>query len=93
MCRYRVDILYYLSPQVLNTAMVADHLPGGYNEVFRGVGEVEEGQLAGLNISVLDAFIRRRKHSQQLTEHREGEEQGKWGKFKSNVKDFFKGIG
>ena len=92
MCRYRVDIIYYQSPQVLNTAMVTDHLPGGYNSVFRGVGEVEEGQLVRLNISVLDSFIRRRE-SQQLTEHRETEEQGKWGKFKSNVKDFFKGIG
>ena len=56
------------------------------------MGEVEEGQLVRLNISVLDSFIRRRQ-SQQLTEHRETEEQGKWGKFKSNVKDFFKGIG
>ena len=92
MCRYRVDIIYYQSPQVLNTAMVTDHLPGGYNSVFRGVGEVEEGQLVRLNISVLDSFIRRRQ-SQQLTEHRETEEQGKWGIFKSNVKDFFKGIG
>ena len=72
--------------------MVTDHLPGGYNSVFRGVGEVEEGQLVRLNISVLDSFIRRRQ-SQQLTEHRETEEQGKWGIFKSNVKDFFKGIG
>ena len=92
MCRYRVDIIYYQSPQVLNTAMVTDHLPGGYNSVFRGVGEVEEGQLVRLNISVLDSFIRRRQ-SHQLTEHRETEEQGKWGIFKSNVKDFFKGIG
>ena len=72
--------------------MVTDHLPGGYNSVFRGVGEVEEGQLVRLNISVLDSFIRRRQ-SHQLTEHREGEEQGKWGIFKTNVKDFFKGIG
>ena len=72
--------------------MVTDHLPGGYNSLFRGVGEVEEGQQVRLNISVLDSFIRRRQ-SQQLTEHRETEEQGKWGKFKSNVKDFFKGIG
>ena len=55
--------------------MVTDHLPGGYNSVFRGVGEVEEGQLVRLNISVLDSFIRRRQ-SHQLTEHRETEEQG-----------------
>ena len=72
--------------------MVTDHLPGGYNSVFRGVGEVEEGQQVRLNISVLDSFISRRQ-SHQLTEHRETEEQGKWGIFKSNVKDFFKGIG
>ena len=72
--------------------MVTDHLPGGYNSVFRGVGEVEEGQQVRLNISVLDSFIRRRQ-SHQLTEHRETEAQGKWGIFKSNVKDFFKGIG
>ena len=72
--------------------MVTDHLPGGYNSVFRGVGEVEEGQQVRLNISVLDSFIRRRQ-SHQLTEHRETEEQGKWGIFKTNVKDFFKGIG
>ena len=73
----------------LRPSMLVDHLPDGYSSLFHNVGNFGGTELnnAQLNVSVLDKLMKKNHNSQSQ------KKKGKWGKFKTNVKNFFKGIG
>ena len=73
----------------LRPSMLVDHLPDGYSSLFHNVGNFGGTELnnAQLNVSVLDKLMKQNHNSQSQ------KKKGKWGKFKTNVKNFFKGIG
>ena len=73
----------------LSPSMLIDHLPDGYDSLFLNVGNLGDTELknAKLNVRVLDNLIKKKHNTQNQ------KKDGKWGKFKTNVKNFFKGIG
>ena len=73
----------------LDKRMMIDHLPqGGYNSLFFGVGG--DSNLS-FDINILDKLSgANNRDNPHLTND---QSQGRWSRFKSKVKDFFKGLG
>ena len=73
----------------LSPSMLIDHLPDGYNSLFGNIEDFSSTELkkARLQVNVLDNLMKKNQKSQNQ------KKKGKWGRFKTNVKNFFKGIG
>ena len=72
----------------LSPSMLTDHFPqGGYNDLFSNIGDFSRGTNHHYIVSVLDNLIKQNHSLQDPTKP------GKWGRFKTNIKNFFKGIG
>ena len=72
----------------LSPSMLTDHFPqGGYNDLFSNIGDFSRGTNHHYKVSVLDNLIKQNHSLQDPTKP------GKWGRFKTNIKNFFKGIG
>ena len=72
----------------LSKSMLTDHLPdGGYNDLFENIGE----QSVHINLTLFKDLVQQqdKRHLENINQ----DNKGKWGRFKSKVKDFFKGIG
>ena len=70
---------------ILNRNMILDHLPDRYTELFRGYGQLSDH--IEINKSKIEELFHEQKENQKI------KPKSKWKKFKTNVKEFFKGIG
>ena len=82
-------ILKFSNVLHLSPSMLIDHLPDGYSSLFGNIGDFSSTELKNtrLKVNVLDNLMKKNQNSQNP------KKKGKWGRFKTNVKNFFKGIG
>ena len=71
---------------ILNRNMILDHLPDRYTDLFRGYGQLSDH--IDINKSKMEQLFHKQNENQKTKPKK-----SKWKRFKTNVKEFFKGLG